>query len=437
MGTAIFVLSATDLVIEDNLIDYQNSSEGIAGIRVTGGNVKINANIIKQVPLQVFPYSSYTGIYLENSPGERSLISNNIVTDSWVASNGIYVVGHAVDIFHNTVVFARGAWSIATHSLVLSQTNSIRVKNNIFIGQFIANSTNDIVVTSGTNTGLEFDYNLLYSQPFYISLNGVVYNSLEAWQDAGFGANSHSFWPELNSDYPFLDPHLANCSIDNEDLFGTGLTEVPLDVDGDIRDKLMPYIGADEVFGSPPPLFEPAQNYDVADVAVSFTAGDFDQDGVDDIAVINEVAYGNRELALYFNNGAGVFSDPVNLPFGESPTIVKAADLDNDGLTDLIVTTNTSPAVAWGLPDGAFAGPFELEYVDVFGRVDDVGVGDLDLDGDLDIVQVHFGTVGVEEGWITEMINVGERQFEFADAGAPVHRVGSHPFYHRNGTSQQ
>lgn len=60
-------------------------------------------------------------------------------------------------------------------------------------------------------------------------------------------------------------------------------------------------------------------------------AGDFDNDGYVDVAVQKEQA---KALAIYFRNSDGTFQSPVNLPAGDTPADMKAADFDENGLTD-------------------------------------------------------------------------------------------------------
>jgi hypothetical protein len=79
------------------------------------------------------------------------------------------------------------------------------------------------------------------------------------------------------------------------------------------------------------------------------------------------------------------------LPEGNRP---HAADMNGDGIDDLVATQNSSVWVYLGLPDGGFAAGFSTQGG--LGVVD-LDIGDLDNDGDLDVVTAaaSAGAVGV------------------------------------------
>ena len=70
------------------------------------------------------------------------------------------------------------------------------------------------------------------------------------------------------------------------------------------------------------------------------TAGDFNADGVADVAVSNVI--GNN-VSVFLGNadgsghGNGTFQSAVNVPAGNFPASVEAADFDGDGKLDLVV----------------------------------------------------------------------------------------------------
>jgi hypothetical protein len=81
---------------------------------------------------------------------------------------------------------------------------------------------------------------------------------------------------------------------------------------------------------------------------LSAAAGDFDGDGVLDLAVTNDLS---NNLSILLGRGNGTFiQPPINYRTGEGPFAVTAADFTHSGKLGLVVADNASNAVSVYLP---------------------------------------------------------------------------------------
>ena len=145
-----------------------------------------------------------------------------------------------------------------------------------------------------------------------------------------------------------------------------------------------------------------------------FALHDLDEDGDVDMVIAN---HDTDYLTILLNDGRGDFrpapNSPLRISVGPHPHVVRAADLDGDGLLDLVVDHREAEGllILRGLGQGAFETPGTV--VPVGGDpYRGMALSDLNGDGRLDLVTPNPKEAGV-------LLNTGQGDLAFA-AAAPV-----------------
>src|SRR5216684_2343601 len=101
--------------------------------------------------------------------------------------------------------------------------------------------------------------------------------------------------------------------------------------------------------------FEEARNFGVGTRPQTVVVGDFNGDGVQDLAVANAVS---NNVSVLLGNGNGSFQEAQNFGVGEFPLFVAVGDFNGDGVQDLAVANHNSNnvSVLLGNGDGSFQG---------------------------------------------------------------------------------
>jgi hypothetical protein len=143
--------------------------------------------------------------------------------------------------------------------------------------------------------------------------------------------------------------------------------------------------------------FEAPISYPAAYFASSIVAGDFNNDGILDLAVMSQGDSGSDGVvALFLGNGDGSFQSPLSDVIGGLPVSITLGDFNRDGILDFASTdyfANTA-SVSIGNGDGTFQAP--VAYGVGSGPYFISG-GDFNNDGfqDLTVVNDNDSTVSV------------------------------------------
>jgi gliding motility-associated-like protein len=154
----------------------------------------------------------------------------------------------------------------------------------------------------------------------------------------------------------------------------------------------------------------------------SVTTADLDSDGDLDLLTANNWPAGTASVR--FNDGTGHFGGGSEVDLGANPVWITTADVDADGDLDLLAANSGSSNVSVRLNDGT--GQFKTApFVAVGPAPQCVVAGDVDGDGDLDLLTANYGVyMGPVGTTVSVRLNDGTGRF----SGSQEISVGPHPF---------
>jgi hypothetical protein len=166
--------------------------------------------------------------------------------------------------------------------------------------------------------------------------------------------------------------------------------------------------------------FRAAVNYAADRTPIAVVVGDFNRDGIPDLAVANS---SSNNVSVLLGNGAGTFQAAVNYAGGLSPLGLAVGDFNGDGIADLAVPNylaNGTVSILLGNGDGTFQ--TAQKYAAGSGP-SSVAVGDFNRDGILDLAVVLSG-FNMPGSSVAILLGKGDGTF----STAKPYTVGSNPF---------
>src|ERR1043166_7501197 len=152
------------------------------------------------------------------------------------------------------------------------------------------------------------------------------------------------------------------------------------------------------------PSFQLAGPFGVGSYPIALAVGDFNKDGLSDLAVANQQS---DNVSVLLGNGDGTFLVATQFAAGTYPEAVAIGDFDGDGKADLAVANATTPgmvSVVLGRGDGSF------EAAVAFGTGPNpasVAVGDFNGDQKADLA------VATDSG-VSVLLGLGNGSFQAA-----------------------
>jgi FG-GAP-like repeat/FG-GAP repeat len=141
--------------------------------------------------------------------------------------------------------------------------------------------------------------------------------------------------------------------------------------------------------------FSEAGTFATGPKPIGVSTGDFNGDGIPDLAVVNS---GLDNVSILLGNGNGTFGTAANFGAGQTPIYVATGDFNGDGKLDLAVTNSAGKNVSilLGNGNGTFSAPTNFA---TGSEPEFIAVGDLNGDGKLDLAIANAaegqGTVSV------------------------------------------
>ena len=134
--------------------------------------------------------------------------------------------------------------------------------------------------------------------------------------------------------------------------------------------------------------------YPPVEVSYGVVSADFNGDGFADVVALSTIqpmqAPGGSNLKAYLSSGSGAFAAPALTSAGTDPLYLVAADLNGDGVPDVVSASYDDGAIAVFFNNKSAPGTFNPPLVLPSPGASQLAVGDLNGDGLPDIVSADF-----------------------------------------------
>jgi len=252
-----------------------NTDSSNVSVLLGNGDGTFQAAVNFDVGLDNFPFSVAVGDFNGDGIQDLAVANNDLGT-----GNVSVLLGNGDGTFQPAVEFSAGVFA-----------------NSVAVGDFNGDGVQDLAVASG-----DFVWVLLGDGggTFQVAVN--------------FGAGS------------------VPVSVAVGDFNGDGIQDLTVANRGDF---IKPG-NVSVLLGNGDGTFQAAVNFDAGDEPVSVGVGDFNGDGVQDLAV---AGFFDR-VSVLLGNGDGTFQAAVNFDVGLEPVSVAVGDFNGDGLQDLAVANN-------------------------------------------------------------------------------------------------
>jgi hypothetical protein len=149
----------------------------------------------------------------------------------------------------------------------------------------------------------------------------------------------------------------------------------------------------------------PTPTLTVGNGPMAIAAGDFNGDGILDLAVAN---HNDNNVSVFLGIGDGTFNSPNTFAVGSGPHGIIAVDMNGDGNLDLVTANETGGNVSVLLGNGN--GTFQA-HSDFTAHTGPVGIaaGDFNRDGKLDLAVANSGS-----GDVSILLGIGNGTFNAA-----------------------
>lgn len=301
----------------------------------------------------------------------------------------------AADVFTYTMTDAHGATSTTTLTVTINGSNDGAVIGGVASGDVTEDTSPATLTASGVLTITDVDAGQanFTVQAGTAGSNGYGMFTLNAAGNWTYSAdNTQAAIQQLNAGQTLTDSFSAVSSD------GSASEVVTVTIHGQ----------DDGPFG-----FYPVRQYSAPGTGGwALTAGDFNGDGSNDIAV---TTFLSQRVYTMLNDSSGALLTTASVATSR-PGPIETADLNGDGKLDLVTgnAAGASVTILMGNGDGTFSGP--TNFV-THGNIRGIAIGDVDGDGKLDIASSN------SDGFVSVLMGNGDGTFQTQTA----YLAGSNP----------